>query len=173
MQLFLGDSSSNLLGALGIDWQVLLANAVSFLIILWLLSKFVYPVILKLLDTKADELAEASRLQTEAQVELDKAKNQAHKLVAKARQSADDLLAAAQTEADETLTKARRRAESQAERIVTEAREQLSKDVQAASRSLRAETAILIAQATATVLDEKLTAGRDADLIARSLEDRS
>jgi F-type H+-transporting ATPase subunit b len=161
---------SNLLGALGIDWQALLANAIAFLIILAILRKYVFPVLTRILDTKADELQAAAKMERQAAEQLDKARDEAHTIIAEARKAADDLLATANSEAGDMVMEARDRAVAEAERIVAEARGQLAKDVTVARGQLRAETAMLVAQATEVVLGEKLTAARDEALISRSLE---
>ena len=163
-------SSPGLLGALGIDWKALVLNGVAFLIILALLSKYVYPVLTKALDAKADELTAAARLQAEAEKKLADAGHERHALLGAAQAAAEELTAAAQAEAAETIAAARARATTEAERIVAEAREQLAKDVATARHSLRSETAMLVAQATETLIGEKLDAGRDQTLIKRSLE---
>ena len=164
-------SSGGLLGALGIDWKALVLNAVAFLIILGLLGKYVYPTLLKALDKKADELASATKQQQAAADALDKANQEAHEILVKTRLSADEMIASAKTEAEATLAAARDKATAQADRIVAEAREQLTKDVQTARAELRAETAMLVASATETVLGEKLTGAKDEALIERSLRE--
>jgi F-type H+-transporting ATPase subunit b len=92
-------------------------------------------------------------------------------LVQEARAAADELRAVSKTEAEEQLEKTRAKAHAQAERIVSEAREQLNRDIEAARRQLRTETAKLVAEATETLLNEKLDQSRDAALIGRALED--
>lgn len=163
---------SNLLGALGIDWQALVANVIAFLIILVILRKYVFPVLVRILDTKAEELEAAGKMERQAAERLEMAQNEAHEMVAEARKAADDLLATANSEAADMVLEARDHAVAEAERIVAEARGQLAKDVAVARVQLRAETAMLVAQATEVVLGEKLTTAKDEKLIARSLEGR-
>ncbi len=166
-------ASGGLLGALGIDWKALLLNIIAFLIIVWLLGKYVYPVLNKALDAKANELTAATKMQSQAAAELAKAEQERHAILGAAQVSADELIDAAKAEAAETVTAARTRAASEADRIVTESREQLTKDVASARRTLRAETAALVAQATETVLGDKLDGAGDSALIKRSLEAKS
>jgi F-type H+-transporting ATPase subunit b len=172
MTTFFADSGGigSLFVALGINWRGLILNAVAFLIIVWLLGKFVYPHLIKALDNKQGEMEAAVRMEHEARLSLEKAEKSADAVLSKARASADEIIATAHADAAAQLDEARTKAAAQAERIVTEAREQLGRDVQAARRELKAETAKLVASAAGAVLDEKLDGGKDAALINRSLE---
>ncbi|HEY6736549.1 MAG TPA: F0F1 ATP synthase subunit B [Candidatus Saccharimonadia bacterium] len=156
--------------ALGLNWQALILNALAFLVVAWVLGRFVYPSLVKALDAKKDELEAASRQEREAAAKLDEARNQAQQVLAEARQSADEVLAAAKADASAQLDAARAKAGEQAERIVTEAREQLARDVLAARKELKTETAKLVASATEAVLGEKLDEHHDSQLIGRTLE---
>jgi F-type H+-transporting ATPase subunit b len=167
---YIAATSGGLLGALGIDWKALVFNAIAFLIILGLLGKYVYPVLNKALDAKADELNSATKLQQAAEAKLAEAEVERQAILARANVTADKLVDDAKAEAGETVKQARVRASAEADRILAEAREDLDRDVAAARRILRAETAQLVVQATEIVVGEKLDPKRDEALINRSLE---
>jgi F-type H+-transporting ATPase subunit b len=160
----------SLFTALGIDVRSLILNALAFLVVVWILGKYVYPHLIKALDAKKDELEAASHMEQEAKQALDKAQEQADQVVGEARTAADEILATAKADAAAQIETARTKAQEQAERLVSEAREQLGRDVAAARRELKGETARLVAEATGAVLGEKLDANRDSELIKRSLE---
>lgn len=163
-------SSGGLLVALGINWRSLLLNTLAFFVILAILRKFVYPVLIKALDAKQDELQAATKAQSDAKELLAAAESSAEGMVANARTAADKVLSNAKTEASEMIEEATSKAQVQAKRIVTEASEQLDINVAAARQELKAETARLVAQATGVVLASKLDTSKDAELIRRSLE---
>ncbi len=168
MQFLLADSGiSGLLTALGIDWKVLLLNTAAFLVIVWVMGRFVYPPLMRALDAKLAELEATSRAKKEADQKLGAAEGSAAEIIGQARKSADEILAEARDAADALLKTTEQKAEAQAQRIITEAREQLVRDVEAARNQLRSETAQLVATATETILEEKLDDQRDASLIAR------
>jgi F-type H+-transporting ATPase subunit b len=155
--------------ALGLNVPALLLNGLAFLLVVAILGKFVYPHLIKALDAKKEELEATARMEQDAKKALDKAEDQAGKVVGEARSAADEILASAKAEATAQIETARTKATEQAERLVAEAREELSRDVLNARKELKTETAKLVAAATAAVLDEKLDASRDSELIARSL----
>jgi F-type H+-transporting ATPase subunit b len=163
-------SSGGLIGALGINWRSLLLNTLAFFVILAILRKFVYPVLIKALDAKQEELQAAAKAETDAKERLAAAEESAEVLLADARMSADQVLANATAEAHGLIDEATSKAQAQSKRIAAEAHDQLDIDVESARRALKAETARLVASATEVVLAAKLDTPRDADLIKRSLE---
>lgn len=156
--------------ALGLNVPSLVLNALAFLVVAWILGKFVYPHLMGALDAKQGELEGAARFEKQAQGSLEKAEAKAAEVIAAARTSADEIISAAQADAKGRIEDATQKATAQAERIVAEAREQLDRDIEAARKTLRADTAKLVAEATETVLDEKLDGSRDTGLINRALE---
>jgi F-type H+-transporting ATPase subunit b len=173
MHFLLADSGiGGLFTALGVDLKTLLLNAAAFLVVVWIMGRFVYPHLIKALDNKKAELEAATREQKAAAAALEKANQEAAEILAQARAAADEVVVLARDEAATLAKSTEDKAAAQAERIVTEAREQLAKDVAAARKSLKAETAKLVVQATEAVLAEKLDDKRDAELVTRALEGR-
>jgi F-type H+-transporting ATPase subunit b len=156
--------------ALGLNVPALILNSLAFLVVVWVLGKFVYPTLIKAIDAKKDEYEAAARMEAEAKKALDGAEAKAEAAIKEARQAADEILATAKADATAQIEAARAKAGEQAERIVAEAREDLARDITAARRELKAETAKLVAAATEAVLDEKLDGKGDSELINRSLE---
>jgi F-type H+-transporting ATPase subunit b len=165
-----GGGIGALFTALGLNLPALLLNTGAFLVVVWVLGKWVYPTLIKAIDAKKDEFEAASRLEAEAKKALESAEDKAEKAVAEARRAADEILATAKADATAQIEAARTKATEQAERLVAEAHEQLERDILAARRELKADTAKLVAEATGAVLKEKLDDKRDAELINRSLE---
>lgn len=164
-----GGGIGGLFVALGLDWRSLLLNAVAFLLVVWILGKFVYPILVKALDAKREELQAASKSQEAAQAALTKAEESAAEIVKEARSSAREITTTAKQQATELMKSVEEKAATQADRITTEAREQLARDVEAARRDLKAETARLVVSATERVLEEKLDGNRDAALVEKKL----
>ena len=165
-----GGGFGDLFTALGLNVQSLVLNTLAFLVVAWILGKFVFPHLIKALDAKRDELDAAARLEREAKASLEQAEGKAEGLISEARRNAEEILATAKADAAAQIEEARAKAAAQSERAVHEAREQLARDVTAARRELKVETARLVAEATGAVLNEKLDSERDRALIGRSLE---
>ncbi len=170
MRFLIADSGiGGLLTALGIDGWVLLLNGLAFLVVVWVMARFVFPPLTKALDAKLAELETTAKARREAEAHLKQADEEASRMIAEARAASDEIVANAREEASQQQKSVAEKAEAQAKRIVNEAREQLDRDVDAARRQLKAETAKLVVQATETILEEKLDSQKDAGLIERAM----
>jgi len=126
--------------AIGINLNFLISQIINFIIILWLLSRFVWTPIQNLLQARRqriqDSLAEAERVRTEAaqeratfqaQLAEERARNAAElaKAAQQGQQVRDEIIAAAQREREQLLTSAQREAEGLREQAVTDSRRQI------------------------------------------------
>ncbi|HSX01479.1 MAG TPA: hypothetical protein VLF67_04540 [Candidatus Saccharimonas sp.] len=158
--------------ALGLDWRNLAVNAAAFLAIVWIMARFVYPTLVRALDTKQADLEAAERYKREAEKAMRQAQASAAGAITKARATAGELLDAARADAAKLVKDAEAKASSRADRIISDARQQLDRDVANAQQALKVQTAQLLAEAAGVVLDEKLDKQHDEALLIRSLEGR-
>ena len=93
-------SDAGVLGALGIDWKLLIFQAIAFLILVFLLGKFVFPVFIKIVDKREAAIAESNKAAVEASKQAEQSKEATEKLLAKARAEAKEIVATAKTEAE-------------------------------------------------------------------------
>lgn len=164
-------SSGNLFTALGIDWKMLVFQLVAFVVLVWLLGKFVYPSLLKAVDKRQVEIEAAARASEDAKEQADKTKDEVEKLLKAARKDAADILATAKEEATAMVDAADAKAKTRAERIVADAHDQLEKDIVAARKALHNETLELVALATERVVGKTVTESIDHKVIANAVEE--
>jgi F-type H+-transporting ATPase subunit b len=167
------ESSPGLLEALGIDWKLFIAQGIAFLILVAILGKFVYPVLVKSIDARREQIEAGIKEAKEAEEALGKAEAKVASMLADARKEADDILARTQKEAADVVAEAEGKAKSRAEQIVTDARAQLDLDVAKAREALRKDTVELVALATERIVGEKLDEKKDADLVKKALADKA
>jgi F-type H+-transporting ATPase subunit b len=143
--------------ALGIQWKILLAQTISFSLVLFVLWRFAYGPIFTMLQTRREKIAEAlanaekikgdvARTEAERQKILADAGDQANKLIDEARQ------AAARVRETET-----QKAIAVAEQIVIKAREAAAQEHSQMLADLKREVGRLVVQTTATVTGKILT----------------
>ena len=89
-----------------------------------------------------------------------------------ARQSADKLIAGAQDTARETVREAEDAARKKSDNIVAEADGRIATDAARVRKQLEGELAGLVAEATEAVIDEKIDAKKDGQLIERALKEK-
>lgn len=166
-----GAEQGDIFSALGIDWKLLILQIIAFVILVWLLGKFVYPYLMKSVDQRQADIESAAKAAKEAQKAANETQEETAQLLAEARKEAADIVATAKTEAAELSATENAKARSTAEKIVSEAHAQLSKDIEAAKRDLHDETLDLIALATGKVVGKTLDKKSDETLIKDALKD--
>jgi len=145
------------LNTLGIQWPKLVAQLINFAIVMFVLWKWAYKPVLKMLELRREKVAEsitnadkikAELAATEAKRQdiLNQANDQANNLIQEARE------AAAKVQAQET-----QRAVAAAEQIVAKAREATAQDHARMLAELKREVGRLVVQTTAAVTGKVLT----------------
>lgn len=153
-------ASGGVFSALGIDWQMLLFQIIGFVILVGIMGKFVYPILMKAVDARQENIEEGAKAAADAEKKAVEAEKNIEKLLSKARSEASDIVSTAKAEAVQMVEKAETGAKTKAERIVAEAQEEIAKDVLAARKALEKDTLSLVKQAAglavAGVADSKL-----------------
>ncbi len=164
------EASGDLLASLGIDWTLLIVQLVAFLILVWLLGKYVYPVLIKTLDAREAKIEEAGKAAEAAEKKAEAAESKIEDVLKKARLEAADIVATAKNEATMMVEKAESNAKSRSERIVAEAHEDIQKDVLAARKTLEKDVINLVKQAASIAVSGVADSKLDDALIRKSVE---
>lgn len=164
-------ANGDIFTALGIDWRLLVLQIVAFLILVFLLGKYVYPWLMKSVDERKANIEAASQAAVEAQKSSQASQEKVAALLAEARQEAADIVSTAKLEAADLLETTETKAKQNAERIVSQARAQLDKDIERAKKELYNETLELVSLATEKVIGATVTAEIDKELIASAVRE--
>ncbi|HSW92561.1 MAG TPA: F0F1 ATP synthase subunit B [Patescibacteria group bacterium] len=162
-------NSPGLFEALGINWKLLVEQAIAFLILVGILGKFVYPALMKSIDDRREQIEAGLKEAKESQEVLEKAETKVAELLEGARKDADEILARTHQEAASVVADAEEKAKTRAEQIVADARQQLSVDIAKAREQLKKDTVELVGLATERIIGEKLDDRKDADLVKKAL----
>lgn len=171
MQTFTQLAASDIFSALGIDWKMLVFQVVGFVILVWLMTKFVYPPLLKTIDARQEKIEASSEAAKAAEEKAAKASKDITKLLAEARKEASEIVVTAKEEATAQAAENAAKSKAEAERIVTAAQDTISKEVLAAKKMLHNETIELVALATEKVVGKTVSAGVDNGVIKTALEE--
>jgi len=142
---------------LGIQWQVLLAQTISFSVVLFVLWRFAYRPVFAMLEARRQKIADATANAEKIKAELAKTEADRQKVLADAGDQADKLIdearaAAARVRADET-----QKAVAAAEQIIAKAREAATQEHAQMLAELKREVGRLVVQTTSTVTGKVLT----------------
>ena len=164
-------AEGDILSALGIDWKLLVVQLIAFLLLVWALNKWVFPIFFKIVDKRQALIDESNRAAVEASKHAETAQAETEKLLKKAREEAKDIVATAREEAVGLIGDAEVKSKQQAEYIVSDARDQISKEVEAAKKVLHNEMVDLVMTATSQVLGDTVDAKIDKSVVARALKE--
>ncbi len=164
---------SDLLGSIGIDWTTLALQVVAFLILLWLLRKFVYPPLVAMLDKRDAEIAASQKAARDMQKEADMTHKKTATMLNKARAEADEIVADAKAQSAQIIDSAETRATEKAEAITKKAEADMAQQVSAAKKALRGEMIDLVASATETVTSKAVSDKADKALIEKAIKEAS
>lgn len=114
-----------ILHALGIDWFALLAQAVNFAILVFVLVKFVYKPVLKVIDERRTLVAESMEKVKEIDRHKEQIDHDRTKILRQADEEAGQLLGRAKTEAEAIRIEIEKAAKLHADQILTKGRQQL------------------------------------------------
>lgn len=143
----------------------LFAQAISFALFIWFTVKFVWPPLLRAIETRqktiADGLAEAER----GRSSLADAQKQTDVILRDARNRAQELVAAAEKAATQRIEESKSQAKTEGDRIVAAAHAQIQQEVQAAKQQLREKVAELAVAGAEKILKREVDAKAHADML--------
>lgn len=161
---------TDILTSLGIDWTLLAMQLVAFLILVWALGKWVYPVFMRIIDERQSKIDESLKAARDAEDTAAAAQDKIEGMLSKARKDAKDIVVTAKDEATAMLAKADEKSKSQAQHMIASAQDEIAKEVLAAKKQLHNETIELVAAATEKVIGKAHTTKADKAVIADALK---
>ena len=145
------------LDMLGIQWQKLIIQAVNFSIVLFLLWKFVFPPIFKVLEARKARIAEGLANADKIKAELARTEADRQKVLADAGDLANRIIAEAREAAARVSEIETQKAVAAAEQILVKAREAAAQERAAMLAALKREVGRLVVQTSVTVTGKLLT----------------
>jgi F-type H+-transporting ATPase subunit b len=144
---------------------------ITFLVMLAILARYVYPEVVKLAEARqravAEQLAEAEKARTEAEARL----KEAQAKLEDARKTAQGVIDAAAKSGEQLRAESKEKAEDEARRISESARKEIEAERDRALQSVRGEVAGLVVAATEKVIGETLDGTKHRQLIERAIEE--
>ena len=142
---------------LNIQWQILLAQTISFSIVLFVLWRFAYRPVFAMLEARRQKIAEGMADAEKSKAELAHTEAERKRVLAQAGDQANVLIEEARTAAARVREVETQKAIAAAALIVTRAREAAAQDHARMLAELKREVGRLVVQTTATVTGRILT----------------
>jgi len=144
------------LETLGLDPWAFLWHTINFIVLIALLSKFLYRPIVTMLDERSRRIEESLAAAEAARAELAQADREREELLATTRRDIQEMLAQAQQMADRIQSEARNSAQQEGQRIIERARQEATAERDQAMADLRREVASLAVQAAERIINRSL-----------------
>ncbi len=142
----------------GVDWTHLLAQVASFCIVCFVLYRFAYRPVLKMLEVRRQQIAQGLANAEQIKAELARTEAQRQEVMAQATAQANKFIEEARAAAARLQDQEIQKAIAAAEQIMIKAREAAAQDHDRMLAELKREIGRLVVQATTTVTGKILTA---------------
>lgn len=158
-----------LINKLGIDWRLLIAQIINFLVLFFVLTKFAFKPLIKMLDERSrhieQSLEEAEKikkmhLETTAQKEA---------IILKARHSAQDIISESRKQAEEAHQKLTTEAQNEVAKMLESGRLSLTAMKEKMIQEMQKEVGDLVVEATRKILINTVDQSVDREYINRIL----
>jgi len=153
-----------------IDWKLIVAQLVNFAIVLFVLYKFAYGPMLKLMNERTEKIEKGLKNSEEAQQKLLEIAQKEKAVLVEARKAAQEIVAGAEAVAIKSKEEILVSAKNQSEKILEDAVKRIETEKNKMLQEVKAEVAELVIAATGKVIGEKMNAGKDKELIEKAIK---
>lgn len=156
---------------LGIEPQLLLAQIINFLIILFVLSKLLYKPIIGMIEKRKKEIAEGLALTEKMRIAEEKLKEKEERLLTEARREARNIVEEGEKEGEEARKDIIARARSEADEIVVKGREDVDSLREKMEKDVRHAALELAAAMTRRLIASVFSSAEQHRLITKQLKE--
>jgi F-type H+-transporting ATPase subunit b len=143
----------------------LVAQAITFTAFIWFTVKFVWPHMLRAIETRQKTIADGLAAADQGRRSLEQSTRQAEDAVNQARNRAAEILAQAEKRAAQLVDEARSAAKEEGNREKTAAKAEIAQEVTRAREQLRNQVASLAVAGAEKILRREVDARAHADLL--------
>ena len=144
----------------------LLMQAAAFAAFIWFTAKFVWPPLMRAIETRQKQIADGLAAGEHGKQSLASAEKRIADLLAEAKARSHDIIAQGEKLKNETVDAAKTEAKTEADRILAAAKAEIQQEVARAKESLRNQVADLAVAGATKILKREVDAKAHADLLA-------
>ena len=144
----------------------LVMQAVAFAAFIWFTARFVWPPLMRAIETRQKQIADGLAAGELGRKELASAETRIGDLLAEARAKAAEIVANGEKFRTETVELAKAEAKTEADRILAAAKAEVAQEVARAKEQLRNQVAGLAVIGAEKILQREIDAKAHADLLA-------
>ena len=143
----------------------LVAQAIAFAILIWFTAKFIWPPLMRAVDTRQKQIAEGLAAGERAVREQELAKERAMQTMRDAKMQATEVVTLAQKRAAEIIEEAKEDARSEGDRLIGAARTEIEQESTRAREELRRRIGQLALAGAEKILQREVNAATHRDIV--------
>lgn len=159
------------IAALGIDWKLLLAQIVNFLILLSILYFFLYKPILDILEKRRQKVEQSVKDANKIAEDKIACEKQTAEKLSDAQKKANQILASAERQASDLKNQAKTDAQSEADRIFEKNQQNLVDQKQKMQKEVQGQAENLAFELSEKILREKINPGKQTDFENQAIKE--
>jgi len=162
---------SELINQLGVDWRLLLAQVVNFLLLFWLIKRFAFKPLGEFLNKRQRAIQKGLEDAQEAGQDREKLRALRGELRVKAEKEAETILQEARVKGIKEYDAIMAKAQEKLNEFSKKARAQLAREKDRSLQEAKKELASLVVAATEKVLQERVDEKKDREIVERALRE--
>ena len=143
----------------------LIAQAVAFALFIWFTVKFIWPPLLRAIETRQKQIADGLAAAERGKQDLELAAKRSAEELQRARAQAGEIISQAEKRAAQVIEEAKTSAKAEGEREKAAAKAEIQQEVSRAREKLRDDVAALAVAGAEKILRREVDAKAHADLL--------
>ena len=144
----------------------LLMQAAAFAAFIWFTAKFVWPPLMRAIDTRQKQIADGLAAGEQGRQSLASTEKRIADMMTEAKTRSSEIIAQGDKLKTETIEAAKAQAKEEADRILAGAKAEIEQEIMRAKEALRNQVADLAVAGAAKILKREVDAKAHADLLA-------
>ena len=144
----------------------LLMQAAAFAAFIWFTAKFVWPPLMRAIDTRQKQIADGLAAGEQGRQSLASTEKRIADMMSEAKVRSSEIIAQGDKLKTETIDAAKAQAKVEADRILAGAKSEIEQEIMRAKEALRNQVADLAVAGAAKILKREVDAKAHADLLA-------
>lgn len=145
----------------------LVAQAIAFAVLIWFTVKFVWPPLLKAIETRQKEIADGLAAAQEGRSALEVAARKSEVTLNEAKQKASEIIGQAEKRGVQIIEDAKNQAKAEGERILAGAKAEIDQEINRAKESLRSQVSSLAVAGAEKILRKEIDAKAHSEMLAK------
>jgi F-type H+-transporting ATPase subunit b len=144
----------------------LFMQAAAFAAFIWFTAKFVWPPLMRAIDTRQKQIADGLAAGEQGRQSLASTEKRIADMMTEAKTRSSEIIAQGDKLKTETIDAAKAQAKAEADRILAGAKAEIEQEIMRAKEALRNQVADLAVAGAAKILKREVDAKAHADLLA-------